>query len=149
SRSARRQGRRGHPRDRGGIRLIAGAARLTRGGRAHFSAAAYRTALRVPGRGGPRARTSACCPRTPLYCFRNNGPTPAALDGAMHSTFLVGRTLRIGAAMVPKLFPVFFIVKLVEWLPDLITLTNPGTSTSDTVWSAGAAFLTIVLGTVS
>lgn len=67
----------------------------------------------------------------------------------MHSNFLIGRTLRLGAAMFPKLFPVFFIVKVIEWLPNLITLYNPGTSTSEIMWSAGATFLGIVLGTVS
>ena len=81
--------------------------------------------------------------------LRNKGPTPAAVDRAMHSNFLIGRTLRIAAAMFPKLLPVFFAVKVVEWLPNLITLNNPGTSTSEIMWSAGATFLGIVLGTVS
>jgi len=67
----------------------------------------------------------------------------------MHSNFLIGRTLRLGAAMFPKLFPVFFVVKVIEWLPNLITLYNPGTSTSEIMWSVGATFLGIVLGTVS
>jgi hypothetical protein len=67
----------------------------------------------------------------------------------MHSPFLINRTLRIGVAMLPKLFPVFFIVKVVEWLPNLITLNDSGTSTSDILRSVGAAFLAIVLGTVS
>jgi hypothetical protein len=81
--------------------------------------------------------------------LRNKGPTPAAVGRAMHSNFLIRRTLRIAVAMFPKLLPVFFAVKVVEWLPNLITLNNPGTSTSEIMWSAGATFLGIVLGTVS
>src|SRR5262249_31787817 len=43
----------------------------------------------------------------------------------------------------------FFVVKLIEWLPNLIILNNQGESTSNIMRIVEAALLGIVLGTIS
>jgi hypothetical protein len=75
-------------------------------------------------------------------------PSPAIHAGAIRSAFFIGKTLRASAALYPKLFLMFSVAPLVEWLPNLLTIDNSGDSDFDTLRSVAAVFLDIVLGTV-
>jgi len=76
-------------------------------------------------------------------------PAPAVTDAPAQSTLLIGSVLRTSATLFPKLFVPFVLVALVEWLPNLLTINNPGfATTSEIARNLEGIFLDIVLGTI-